>query len=506
VRIGEGGDPPTDAEAARLNVIDNNFIHDGGKVFRGGVGVWIGRSSYNTVSHNEVCDFDYSGMSVGWSWGYAPTSAHHNVLEYNHIHNIGRGVLNDMGAIYTLGISPGTVERYNLMHDIYCWVFGGWGVYTDEGSSDILIENNVVYNTSSGCFHQHYGKENLLRNNVFAFGREGVLRRSREEEHTSFLLEHNLVLAKGTPFLIVGWSNGHYQIDHNLYWDLAEPEPDFFGMDFADWQAEGRDPHSLIADPLCVDAEHYDFRLRPGSPAEKIGFMPIDLSKVGLYGDPEWVNAPQKVQRQPYVPPPPQPPPPPEPIAEGFEGTPVGEKAVGATTYEEGEVARIRVTDETGAASKYSLKFVDAPGLQYRFNPHLFYATNFTKGVLEENLDLRIEPGAIMYHEWRDSSNPYRVGPAFSVTEDGRLLARDRELARVPAGEWMHLTITCALGKEATGTFNLTVTLPGQEPRQFENLPCHPKFKQLRWFGFVADGDKSAVFYLDNLLLEPRAE
>src|SRR5262249_40426775 len=152
---------------------------------------------------------------------------------------------------------PGTVERHNLMHDIECYDFGGGGVYTDEGSSEILIERNIVYNTSSGCFHQHYGRENVLRNNVFAFGQEGVLRPSRDEDHSSFTFEKNLVLSRGSPFHITAWTNGRYQIDSNLYWDYKskdpKQEPLFFGMTFADWQAKGRDRKSIVSDPLCAD-------------------------------------------------------------------------------------------------------------------------------------------------------------------------------------------------------------------------------------------------------------
>lgn len=297
VRIGEGRSPENEPEAASHNLIDNNFIHDGGKIFRAGVGVWIGRSSYNTVSHNEVCDLDYSGLSIGWCWGYAPSTANNNVIEHNHVHHIGRGVLSDMGGIYTLGISPGTVIRYNIFHDIYSFSYGGWGIYPDEGSTEILIENNIAYNTKTGGFHQHYGRENIVRNNIFAFSREGQIIRSREEEHISFFFERNIVYFNNGQLLGSNWKNGNYRLDYNCYWDTSRPEVEFKGMSFEEWQAKGQDKHSIIADPLFVNAEEFDFRLNADSPALKLGFKPIDMTKNGLYGPPEWVAAPTKIKR-----------------------------------------------------------------------------------------------------------------------------------------------------------------------------------------------------------------
>ena len=64
--------------------------------------------------------------------------------EFNHLYNIGQGVLSDMGAIYTLGVQAGTVIRNNLIHDVNSFTYGGWGIYPDEGSSDMVIENNIV--------------------------------------------------------------------------------------------------------------------------------------------------------------------------------------------------------------------------------------------------------------------------------------------------------------------------------------------------------------------------
>ena len=51
---------------------------------------------------------------------------------------------------------------------------------------------------------------------------------------------------------------------------------------FAQWQKTGFDRHSLVADPLFVDPSKGDFTLRPASPALKLGFEPIDTSKIGL--------------------------------------------------------------------------------------------------------------------------------------------------------------------------------------------------------------------------------
>jgi len=51
------------------------------------------------------------------------------------------------------------------------------------------------------------------------------------------------------------------------------------------WQALGMDRHSVIADPLFVDAENGDYRLQPDSPALKLGFKPIPVDKIGPYED-----------------------------------------------------------------------------------------------------------------------------------------------------------------------------------------------------------------------------
>jgi hypothetical protein len=186
-----------------------------------------------------------------------------------------------MGGIYTLGVQPGTILRNNLIHDISAFTYGGWGIYPDEGSSDILIENNVVYNCKSANFHQHYGRENIVRNNIFAFGKESQLMRTRTEEHVSFNLERNIVYWKDGALLGSNWNDNNYHLDGNLYWKVGGGDVRFGKWSFEEWKAKGQDVHSSIEDPLFVDPEKRDFSLKPESPALKMGFMPIDVSGVG---------------------------------------------------------------------------------------------------------------------------------------------------------------------------------------------------------------------------------
>ncbi len=127
----------------------------------------------NRIAHNHIHDLFYSGISVGWSWGYGESVARDNAIAHNHVHDVGQGLLSDLGGIYLLGVSAGTTVRNNLVHDVRRYHYGGWGIYPDEGTSHVVIEDNVCYDTDSQALHQHYGRENLVRNNIFAWGARG---------------------------------------------------------------------------------------------------------------------------------------------------------------------------------------------------------------------------------------------------------------------------------------------------------------------------------------------
>jgi hypothetical protein len=152
------------------------------------------------------------------------------------------------------------------------------------------MENNLVYNTKTGSFHQHYGKENIIRNNIMAFSKLHQVQATRVEEHLSFTFEKNIVYWETGPLLAGRWKEININMDNNCYWNTAGEPVTFAGLSLEQWrEQEGHDQHSMVADPGFVDAKHLDFHLKPDSPARKVGFEPFDYTKAGVCGDPAWI-------------------------------------------------------------------------------------------------------------------------------------------------------------------------------------------------------------------------
>lgn len=301
-RINGGTEKDHPLERTGANVISDNVLHHYGMDYPSAVGVLLMHTDRNRVVHNDIHHGWYTGVSIGWNWGYQRSISRDNIVAFNHIHHIGQGLLSDMGAIYTLGISPGTVLRNNLIHDVEANHYGGWGIYNDEGSSHILIENNVVYNTKFAGYNIHFCKEVTVRNNIFAFGRLQQLSRSRVEPHKSVFFENNIVYWREGTLLNNNWKDKPYtfhfhpkdsggtrettstfDMDWNVYYNptLALDDVKFNGMSWQQWHETGKDKNSVYADPRFVDPDKYDFRLKPDSPALAMGSVPIDVTSVG---------------------------------------------------------------------------------------------------------------------------------------------------------------------------------------------------------------------------------
>jgi len=305
IRLGipQGGNAPNPAFLSTFNTINDSLIEDGGHYYQMGVGVFIQQAADNIVAHNEIRHLSYTGVSIGWTWGYDSTSNKNNFIGYNRIHDIGEGLLSDMGCVYNLGVAPGTMIWNNICYDVWSYNYGGWGYYTDEGSSFVTIQNNIVYHTKCAGIHQHYGENNVFQNNIIAYTADMIgeasycfaaVRSSQwapgsgKGDQSSFTFEKNIVyISNGTLFDStnpIGFNNMTFS--SNVYWSAVSGAnlqfpPSQHPTTFAQWQAQGKDKLSVLLDPLFVQPSIYNFNLQSNSPAEKLGFIPIDTSQVG---------------------------------------------------------------------------------------------------------------------------------------------------------------------------------------------------------------------------------
>lgn len=279
------GDFAVPATTNNISVTDCH-IEKYGRISNNAIGVLLIHAADCDISHNEIHEGWYTGISVGWVWGYTENPTNGIKIQNNLIYDIGNGWLSDMGGIYTLGIQPDTVISGNIIHNVGCYSgstgYGGWGIYLDEGSSEILVENNLAYDCSSQTFHQHYGKDNMIRNNIFAFGGEGQFRITRNEEHNSLFLYNNIFVGDNVPVYWNTTAEDWFIDNGNLYWDYETGGNVYSGKsteigdreNLVEMTAKGYYNNAVFADPLFKDAENRDFTLANNSPALETGFTP----------------------------------------------------------------------------------------------------------------------------------------------------------------------------------------------------------------------------------------
>ena len=264
------------------------------------------------VAHNSIHHFKYTGISTGYGFSEWGPAISNTTLSFNRIHTIGQGELSDMGCVYTWGgDQPGMRIDNNICHGVWSYPssaggYGGWGMYNDQLTNGVSWTNNIVYNTSDACYHDHEGNAILVRNNMLIHQgadstKDGVIRGACPQKQgnttwtASFSLQHNILVADGGVHLFTDptgpSSTCMYKLstfNSNVYWKTggAGVAPATFpgGKTFEAWQATGQDHASVVADPLFKDPmylSHEDFALSPDSPAFARGFVPIDTSSVG---------------------------------------------------------------------------------------------------------------------------------------------------------------------------------------------------------------------------------
>jgi hypothetical protein len=504
VRVGETAAIPAAEKTTRGIVVDDNIIRGGGHLFPPGVGILVGHADGNRLSRNEIADFLYSGISVGWVWKYGTSLAVQNVIEGNHIHDIGQEQLGDLAGIYTLGESPGTIVRGNLIHDINAYPgdrAGAWGLYADAASSGIVFERNLVYRTTSGGFHLHYGRDNLVRKNVFALGKRAQLQLSKSEPHQSVTFVENAIITDGAPILAGAWRDAIMTMDGNMYFNIGGGSLSWLGLGFGDWQSLGVDRRSVVTDPGFVNAGVGDFRLRGNAKWSWDGQSPVDGS--GVYGSVEWRMRARSERVLNVGEVPIEPAPRPLLLKEDFESSPVGSTPSLATVITEGKDDLIRVNNEQAKSGTHSLKFQNAVGLRFAYNPHMFYRPHHRSGSTSVEFSYRGDATACVQHEWRDSATPYHVGPSLTIKE-GRLWVNGQSLAVIPSEEWVTVKIDAGLGTGSTGAWRLELSLGDGATVTRSYRDSDPGWRELEWLGFFSACASHGISYIDDIQIQNR--
>lgn len=337
-----GGDPYT--MTRNENLIENNYIHHTGRLNRHGFAISLGgcatrvrnnlchdlprgaiiySGAFHLFENNVFRDLNTDVEDTGATYtdGNNWTGCRGSIIRHNHVKN-------SVGFAFSMGY----------------WDFHrfAYGFYLDENCGGVDVCDNLIEECSQGSLHLHNGRDNHIFNNIivncgsengghgFQLSLQGwadepggtfydrlpfmIDRYSRaikqpgwaqlrgfidprtavgREDKTIMTgnwVERNIFYFPAYPDSIysrhANCSLTANAFDWNLLWNGTGRIKTDQQKGWDEWQNEGADPHSVIADPLFADPAAGDYRLSPSSPALDIGFEQFPLEDFGLKEDP----------------------------------------------------------------------------------------------------------------------------------------------------------------------------------------------------------------------------
>ncbi len=302
---------------------ENNTVTRCGIFGKQTAGVYISRAKRITAGHNHIHDIPRAGICIGdGTWGG-------HVIEYNHIHDSCRET-DDHGPFNSWGRDRGwclaqSHAKYtcNRSHDAYQMMVDamepviirhnffqekrGWGLDLDDGASNYQIYNNLCVGVSmklrEGCHRTVFNNiwVNGANSPCFHVGNEDNHDRYfcnitvMSQKHALAMNDLNFRMTKNRGeiyTLIAPPAHGPWleEIDYNCFFSdigrfevrIVEREKSERRCDLEAWRALGYDHHSVYADPLFIDPANNDYRVRPESPARKLGFENFEMGQWGL--------------------------------------------------------------------------------------------------------------------------------------------------------------------------------------------------------------------------------
>ena len=325
---------PGKKDVNKHNIIHNNEITRGGRMFLQSPGVCDGQSGHNRISNNHIYDQAYTGLVVSgvrrrffatlfeemgvkknpfarWSFpegtrehlptirwdeikltsatewsAYEPyMHARENVIEFNEVHDCLK-LLHDGNCIYLSGNGDGNIVRYNVTYNHT----SGAMIRTDDDSHGSTVSHNLLFGTISpqgiAIKGLNTSQHNAYINCVMGTGGAG------NTVHPDSELSRNVF------YFTSGAKLGSFHsklervgagVDYNLY----HHEDGSAGKLLAAQRKKDKggkvDAHSVAGDPLFVDLAHGDLSYKPGSPAMALGIEPMSeeiVSRMGTTRDP----------------------------------------------------------------------------------------------------------------------------------------------------------------------------------------------------------------------------
>jgi len=319
---------PGKKDVNKNNTIRNNEITKAGSLFLHSPGIFIWQSGHNLIAHNHIHDQSYSGMVVSgvrrrsfspifekmgkmnpykqwvcdrdtrehsrtirWDeiilgdiadWAsYEPyMHARENLIEFNEIHDCLK-LLHDGNCIYLSGNGKGNIVRYNVTYNHP----EGAMIRTDDDSHGAVVQGNLLFGTMGNQGITIKGL-NTATGNIFVNCQllTGLAGNTVDPECN---LSRNVFYHTGTDL-----KNGFYYgmkgvkegLDYNLYYHEGGKGEAMLKFQMQESQTKVIDKHSVVADPMFVDAIHGDFGFKPGSRALALGVEPLPLETVRQMG------------------------------------------------------------------------------------------------------------------------------------------------------------------------------------------------------------------------------
>jgi hypothetical protein len=275
------------------SIATDNLIHDIGLKEKQVAGVEISMASKITVDHNSIYNTPRAGINIGdGTWGG-------HIIQYNDVFNTvletgDHGAFNAWGrdrywsptssqmtsemqshpTIWNLDAVDTTVIQFNRFR-----CDRGWDIDFDDGTSNYLVQNNVLLGTtqtqakndlSGGLkFREGFnrtGKNNIILNRPFYpqvwFANSGDV------------FTNNITMGAHNPAIL---SNYGKLVDENLFMTAADLKASQ-NIDPGAWEI-----HSAVGNPKFTDPASGNYNVPPDSPAvTQIGFVSFDTTHFGV--------------------------------------------------------------------------------------------------------------------------------------------------------------------------------------------------------------------------------